>query len=90
MSNLLEFTSGGSSHFLMFRHEESVMIKNRLLNDLPAEELERLRPYLEPVQLDLRQHLLHIGEPIPYVWFPDDCVTSTVVNTEGGATMKWA
>lgn len=64
------------------------MIKNRLLTDLPEEELERLAPYLEPVQLDLRQHLPEVGEPIPYVWFPDDCVTSTVVNTEEGATIE--
>lgn len=64
------------------------MIKNRLLTDLPASEFERIRPYLEPVQLELKQHLLHVEEPIPYVWFPDDCVTSTVVNTEEGATIE--
>ena len=64
------------------------MIKNRLLTDLPKEELERLAPYLEPVQLEIKQHLLEMGEPIPYVWFPDDCVTSTVVNTSEGATIE--
>lgn len=58
------------------------------MTGLPPEELERLRPYLEPVQLEIRQHLLEVGEPVPHVWFLDDSITSTVVNTAEGATIE--
>src|SRR5215470_2677564 len=53
-----------------------------------ASEQERLKPSLESVSLELNQKLIKEGEPIPAVWFPDDCVTSTLVATEDGTTIE--
>lgn len=44
---------------------------NGLLSSLPSEELARLWPKLERVELDLRRILLRPDEPIAAVWFPE-------------------
>ena len=49
---------------------------NRLLAALPQDEYERLLPKLEPVTLSLRQILYEPGEPIEYVYFPNNAVGS--------------
>jgi len=64
------------------------MRENALLQSLPEEELTKLRPYLRTVELKAGQPLLEIGEPIEAVWFPHDCVTSTVVDTREGTTIE--
>ncbi len=38
--------------------------------------------------MDFRQTLIEAGEPIPYVWFPHDAITSTVVDTREGTTIE--
>ena len=63
-------------------------MKNRLLTTLPQQEKDRLSPFLEPVNLKLRQTLLEAGQPIKYVYFPDDAVTSTVVQTLDGGSIE--
>lgn len=68
--------------------QKSAMKENQLLARLPDAEKERLAPYLEPVFLEFKQGLLQEGEPIEYVWFPHDCVTSTVVGTPNGHTIE--
>jgi len=64
------------------------MKENQLLVNLPEKERKRLEPYLEPVELEFNQHLLVFDQPIEYVWFPDTCVTSTVVNSIEGSTIE--
>lgn len=64
------------------------MQKNRLLTTLPQQEYDRLKPFFEDVHLKLREPLLEINQPIRYVYFPDDAVTSTVVETLDGGTIE--
>ncbi len=64
------------------------MTENRLLASLPSKERARLSPYLEPVSVDFHQRLVEFNQPIEYVWFPDDCVTSTVVDSRDGSTIE--
>ena len=61
---------------------------SRLLAGLPRHEQSRIAPYLEVVDLIQGDTLLLAGEPIPYVWFPHNCVTSTLVSTPDGATIE--
>lgn len=68
--------------------EKRAMKENQLLARLPDAEKERLRPYLEPVLLEMKQGLLEEDEAIEYVWFPHDAVTSTVVSTPAGHTIE--
>ena len=47
------------------------MPRNRLLAALPAEDLARLRPRLEPVEFGLRHIIQTPDEPITAVYFPE-------------------
>lgn len=62
--------------------------ENKLLARLPAEERERLTPYLKPVDLHMRQLLVEFEYPIQYVYFLETAVTSTVVRTPHGETLE--
>jgi CRP-like cAMP-binding protein len=51
---------------------------------LPTEDLARLRPLLEPVEMPMR-HVLHApGEPIGAVHFPETGWVSVLATLEGG------
>ena len=63
---------------------------NRLLGALPAEEFERLRPHLETVTLKVKDYLYEPGGPIEYVYFPIDCVTSTMITMKDGRMVEVA
>jgi len=54
--------------------------RNRLLELLDSEDLDRLRPHLKPVTFDYRQSLYEASAPIETVYFPIDGVAS-LVNT---------
>jgi len=58
--------------------------RNRLLTALPPEDLARLRPRLEPVELPLR-HTLHApDEPIGAVHFPETGWVSMLATLDDG------
>lgn len=59
-----------------------------LLGSLSGEERQRLAPYLEEVELAQGQTLLETGRPIEFVWFPHNCVTSTLVETPEGSSIE--
>ncbi len=61
---------------------------NRLLGALPAEEFERLLPHLETVTLEVKDFLYETDRPIEYVYFPIDCVTSTIATMRDGRTVE--
>jgi CRP-like cAMP-binding protein len=61
---------------------------NRLLGALPAEDFERLLPHLETVTLEVKDFLYERDEPIEYVYFPIDCVTSTIATMRDGRTVE--
>jgi CRP-like cAMP-binding protein len=62
--------------------------KNQLLAALPLEEYHRLQPHLEIVCLARRQILHEINEPLTYVYFPTQALTSLVSLMEDGATIE--
>jgi CRP-like cAMP-binding protein len=58
--------------------------RNRLLAALPPEDLARLWPRLEPVELALRQVLHAPEEPIGAVYFPETGYVSRLAPMEDG------
>jgi CRP-like cAMP-binding protein len=56
---------------------------NRLLSALPDDEYERLFAGFEPVKLTYGEVLYEPGEPIRYVYFPNDCPVSLLTVVEG-------
>ena len=61
---------------------------NRLLGALPAEDFERLLPHLETVTLEVKDFIYETDRPIEYVYFPIDCVTSTIATMRDGRTVE--
>jgi CRP-like cAMP-binding protein len=59
-----------------------------LLGALPEEEFERHLPHLEAVTLELKDYLYESGGPIEYVYFPIDCVTSTMATMKDGRMVE--
>jgi len=57
--------------------------RNRLLASLPEAEQERLGADLQLVDLELRQLLYEVGQPITDVYFPLDCVISVLTLLDG-------
>src|SRR3712207_4178202 len=64
------------------------MKENLLLAALPREERERLDPHLEHVTYDQGEVLILPDEPIEYVLFPYDLVTSTIQDMSDGASLE--
>jgi CRP-like cAMP-binding protein len=59
---------------------------NRLLAAMEPEDLARIQPFLETVDLPRGRVLYESGEAIRYAYFPRDCVVSLVaVMTDGGS-----
>ena len=69
-------------------HAKSSLKKNRLLGALPTEELERLQPHLETVTLEVKDFIYERDVPIEYVYFPIDCVTSTIATMKDGRSVE--
>lgn len=63
-------------------------IKNYILNALPKEDLARLLPDLKEVEFASGQILHRMGEPIEYLYFPEEMMNSTVGNTSAGQTIE--
>jgi len=64
--------------------------RNRLLASLPAAELARLEPHLEPVTLPVSRVLYDPDAPIPDVLFPDDLIVSQVSIFADGSGVETA
>jgi CRP-like cAMP-binding protein len=62
--------------------------RNRLLAALPGESHERLRPKLEPVELELKEILWEEEGPILHVYFPVNGVISMVVTMRDGSSVE--
>jgi CRP-like cAMP-binding protein len=60
--------------------------RNRLLAALAPDDLRRLAPHLERVDLARGTVLLEPHAELQHVWWPEDCIISLVIPTrEGGA-----
>jgi CRP-like cAMP-binding protein len=63
---------------------QQVLIGNRLLASLSADDFASLQPHLEPVSLDKRQVLIQPNTPFAYVYFPEAGMSSVTNNSSGG------
>jgi CRP-like cAMP-binding protein len=64
--------------------------QNLLLAALPAAELERLVPQLEPVVMQLGQMLYEPGQQLQFAYFPTTSIASLHYVTESGASAESA
>ena len=63
---------------------------NRILAALPADELERLGPSLELVDLEFRRVLVDVNHAIEHVYFPEAGVVSVISLMEDGSAVETA
>ena len=61
---------------------------NRLLAALPPNDLARLAPMLEPVQVEVGAVLCEPGRRISHIYFPHDCLLSLLAVAEGRMTLE--
>jgi len=61
---------------------------NLLLAALPPEELERILPALDQVQVEIGAVLCEPGDPIRHIYFPHDCLISLMAVAEGRMTLE--
>ena len=64
------------------------MAENLLLASLPENERERLDPFLVEEQLPIGKILIEPNEPIQNLYFPFDCITSTVQQMSDGTSVE--
>jgi CRP-like cAMP-binding protein len=64
--------------------------QNSLLAALPAAELQRWLPHLEPVDLPLGQVLYESGSTLSHVYFPTTAIVSLLYVMEDGASAEIA
>src|SRR5215207_9531361 len=65
----------------------NLLLTNRLLSALPAEEFSRLFHFLEPVSLAAGEVLYKLDEEMRYAYFPETAVVSHLyIMSEGGMT----
>ncbi len=62
--------------------------ENRLLARLPPEELERVRPHFQRVEMARGQHTIVPDEPISYIYFPINCLLSLVTQMADGGCVE--
>ena len=63
---------------------------NQLLAALQEADWQRLRPYLEPVEMPLGQVLYESGRPMSHVYFPTTSIVSLLYVMENGASAEIA
>ena len=63
---------------------------NRLLDSLPRADIERLRPHLEAVSVEIRHVVYEPDGPITHVYFPTSCVISLVTYLDDGTSVEMA
>lgn len=66
------------------------MPKNRILAALPPEELARIQPHLELMELPLRRVLIDPNRPIEHVYFVEEGVVSILGVMQDGTAVETA
>jgi CRP-like cAMP-binding protein len=61
---------------------------NRLLAAVPADDFERYFLALEPIDLSLREVLLDAAEPVEYVYFVEQGVSSVLTVMSNGSSIE--
>lgn len=72
----------------MSASSSTVLASNRLLESLPREEYERLRPNLQAIHLPRGRVLCEAGDFAQYVYFPLSGVVSLLSSTEKGEVIE--
>jgi CRP-like cAMP-binding protein len=62
--------------------------RNQLLEALPADELARLVPHLEPMAMPLGKVLYEAGEQRRYIYFPSTAIVSLLYVTNDGVSTE--
>jgi CRP-like cAMP-binding protein len=62
--------------------------RNKILNLLPAKDLEAVLERSEMVTVKSEEVVFRRREPIPYAYFPDNCVISLVTEMADGDTVE--
>jgi hypothetical protein len=82
----------GASHFHVKPHlismEKERPRENLLLASLPQAERSRLDPFLDWMEMEAGLPVTEPDEPIPYLYFPYDAVTSTTQEMSDGSTIE--
>jgi len=65
-------------------------LTNRILAQLPADEMHVLDPHLETVPLPFRQDLYETNSPAEHVYFPHRGVVSMITTMPEGADLEFA
>lgn len=61
---------------------------NLLLAALPPDEMARMLPLLDPVQVEAGDVLSEPGDSIGHIYFPHDCLLSLLAVAEGRMTLE--
>lgn len=70
------------------KYDPNAPIENRFLAALPPDELERILPKLEEVELKFGQKMYERGETIQYVYFPTGCIFSLLAVGPDDLTLE--
>ena len=63
-------------------------VENRLLAALPADQYERLRPSLQPVEFTLGEVVYEFAGQLDYVFFPTNSIVSLLYTMENGTSAE--
>lgn len=69
------------------KHTDDALM-NHLLAALPADELARITPDLEPISLPLGKVLYESGDKMTHIYFPTTAIISLLYIMENGATAE--
>ena len=64
------------------------LLSNRILNQLPDADIERLLPSLEAVSLTAGERLAETGEIAPFVYFPENSIISSQADMQDGRSAE--
>ena len=64
------------------------MLTNKILTGLRDADFARLMPLLHPVSLSAGERLSEAGEAAPFIYFPESCVISCLVNMQDGKSAE--
>ncbi len=64
------------------------MLTNKILNGLREADFARLMPLLQPVSLAAGERLSEAGEPLRFIYFPENCVLSCQADMQDGKSAE--
>ena len=68
--------------------EGAAQTRNKILNLLTPKELEAVLDRSETVTIESKEIVFRRREPLPYAYFPDNCVISLVTEMEDGDAVE--